>query len=51
MKLTGQKDGQGDKREDGEEGEESGVVIRHNDHTMRTKAWMRWNECGPKLEP
>ena len=41
--VDGQKEGQGDKREDGEEGEVSGVVeeraIRHNDHNAH-EAWM-----------
>ena len=41
--VDGQKEGQGDKREDGEEGEGSGVVeeraIRHNDHNAH-EAWM-----------
>ena len=36
-----QKEGPGEKREDGEEGEENGVTeeraIRHNAHTMRMK--------------
>ena len=39
--VDGQKEGQGDKREDGEQGKENRVVeertIRHNDHTMRMK--------------
>ena len=41
--VDGQKEGQGDNREDGEEREESGVVeeraIRHNDHNAH-EAWM-----------
>ena len=41
--VGGQKRGQGDKREDGEEGEENGVVeeraIRHNNHNAH-EAWM-----------
>ena len=52
--VDGHKERQGDKREDDEEGEESGVVeeraIRHNDHNAH-EAWTWWNECGPKLEP
>ena len=42
--VDGQKKRQNDKREDGEEREENGIVeetaIRHNAHTMRMKAWM-----------
>ena len=41
--VDGQKGGQGDKREDGEEGKENGVVeeraIRHNNHNAH-EAWM-----------
>ena len=52
--VDGQKEGQSDKKEDGEEEEKNRVVeeraIRHNNHNAH-EAWMRWNECGPKLEP
>ena len=41
--VDGQKEGQCDKKEDGQEGEENGVVeegaIRHNDHNAH-EAWM-----------
>ena len=52
--VDGQKEGQGDKREDGEEGEESGVVEEENNQTGHTR-WhmkheMEWVR-DPKLEP
>ena len=51
--VDGQEEGQGDKREDGEEGKESGVVeektIRHNDHTMRMKHRCDGMSADPNL--
>ena len=53
--VDGQKEGQGDKREDDEEGEESGVVeeraIRHNAHTMRMKHGCDGMSADPNLSP
>ena len=48
--VVGQKEEQGDQRED-EEGEVNGDVeaIRQTHNNEMTMQWM--NECGPKLEP
>ena len=50
--VDGEKEGQGDKREDGEEGEENGVVdereIRHNDQ-MRMKHGCDGTSADPNL--
>ena len=51
--VDGQKEGQGDKREDVEQREESGVVeeraIRHNAHTMRMKHGCDGMSADPNL--
>ena len=51
--FDGHKEGQGDQREDGEEGEESGVVEErttgHNAHTMRLKHGCDGMSADPNL--
>ena len=51
--VDGQKEGQGDKKEDGEKGEKNGVVeekaIRHNAHTMRMKHGCDGISADPNL--
>ena len=51
--VDGQKEGQSDKREDGEQREESRVVeertIRHKDHTMRMKRGCDGMSADPNL--
>ena len=51
--VDGQKEEKGNKREDGEQGEESGVVeertIRHKDHTMRMKHGCDGTSADPNL--
>ena len=51
--VHGQKEEQGDQREDGEEEEVNGDVeeIRETHNNNAHEAWRCWNECGPKLEP
>ena len=47
-----QKEGQSDQKEDGEEREVNGdVEEREGNQTQRSHENIRWDECGPILEP